>query len=49
MQKGFYDEDIMLKKKDEYLEKLDKIPAVSFNREQKQIAKSIIENTPPRI
>ena len=31
--------------KGEYLSKLDKIPNVSFNKEQKQIAKKIIEKT----
>lgn len=34
--------------KGEYLSKLDKIPTISFNKEQKQIAKSIIENTPDK-
>ena len=34
--------------KEDYLSKLDKIPTVSFNKEQKQIAKSIIENTPDK-
>lgn len=34
--------------KEEYIAKLDKIPTVSFNKEQKQIAKTIIENTPDK-
>jgi adenine-specific DNA-methyltransferase len=29
-----------------YLEKIEKIPVASFNREQKEIAKLIIKNTP---
>ena len=31
--------------KEEYIAKLERIPTVSFNKEQKQIAKKIIENT----
>jgi adenine-specific DNA-methyltransferase len=30
----------------QYLEKIEKIPVASFNREQKEVAKRIIENTP---
>lgn len=48
------EEDLMPKKdeysekKKEYLEKLNKISSVSFNKDQKEIAKRIIENTPDR-